>query len=713
MLNISIKSIGIGLVLFTLIQGAIACGPYLPEHLLVDRKAALLKGVTGDFHTDIYQIIPKKKGTLVPVENTTREMLEKKEFPLDTFNLLQKIRKEAINGEMAYLMGSRLPETIRIYTAGAVSYHAKGYSEAIKYFETLLSTPKKDKEKTVWARYMLAKVYDKQGNKTAAKEGYQKVRTLVRNGFPDPLGLAINSYGEEARIHYKASDYSGAFALYGKQVSFGSISGIDSLQLLLSILITETDEVIERTTNDALSRNLIILYAYSYLHHSIDDHYTSQGIQQHKANRKLEENILSFVVKKTLQQSKKNSIFQLKAAGWLAANRYIRGDFELASQLVQFDQSAVSQWIKAKLALRKEDLNQAQEALSKAISLFPITDDKTAYSTGNYTRLNAEYAILQLSRKDYLNALTVFYTVVNNNKDLNDSMSYYWVNYWPDTAYVAERVLTVRELKTFVDQNAPATPQIDIDSALKKNNKVPAVALRAVLARRMLRNNQLEEAIEYFDDKTLRSIAERYIDAVQRANSQWSTSSTKAEAWYNAALIAKKNGLEILGFALSPDHAIVDGMYNQWGKPHTSNEISPFLSRNEHRRCNQSVAKPNLRFHYRLIASDYMLKAANLVPQSSQAFVALLCEATGWNNAMYPEHTQVLYQKYIKEGAYVPWAAFFGTQCEKPDFSSATTRVWEERYAKINNPIIYWGTGLFILFILAYLSIKIRFFNKK
>jgi hypothetical protein len=717
---------------FILIQDAIPCGPSFPEQVLTNREGALFEEITGDFYVDIHQLIPKGKERSFFVDAATREELEKKQLSEDMFTLLTSVRALK-DSDTAYAKGEKLPESIRVYTAGAVGYHNGQFLQAIGYFNKVLALEKEDKQRAVWATYMLAKIAYLQDNSSVAETGFQDVRKLILMGFPDPLGLAASSYGEEARIYYKALDYAKAFALYAKQVSYGSSSGINSIKIALVQLMNEDDIVIEKTTHDAFARNLIILYAHSYLggyDNRIDEYSTDEERKDLKIKTAKEDKFLASIIKKTLAQSQDEQIFQLKVAGWLAANRYARGDFELASQLVKFDKSALSQWIKAKLALRKGDLNTAHAALSQAISRFPIVKDDNSTQAERFRRLNAEYGILKLGRKDYLQALKLFY--INTDS---------W-DYWRDVAHIAERVLTLNELKIFVDQYVPSLSEaqmvlmtkadkgeeafyealenskygsyfdeiydrkkIDKDYFKKKH----AITLRAILARRMLRNGLLDDALVYFDKKTLRTIAKQYVDALESANSQWSSDVTRAKAWYQAAVIAKNNGMEILGFELTPDEAFLDGSYSTESDKSLviPFQANTFTSADEQTRCEQSVATPDLRFHYRLVAADYMLKAANLVPQSSQAFAAILCQSTGWNLVRYPEYGQAAYKKYLKEGAYVPWASHFGDQCQHPNFESAKTRVWTERYQTIKSQlrpykyIIYFGVfvsiGIFIL----------------
>lgn len=668
---------------FILLQEAIACGPFFPEQVLINRKATLTDEIVGDFDNDIHQLISKgteknffTKNTIKDLteedrEETPREYVDKQQLSAKQFTLLT-LMKTAKNGDEAYAIGKKLPEAVKAYAAGAVAYHLDALPNAKTYFNKVLT--QNDKTRTVWATYMLAKISAKQNQEANAKTGFQQVRKLVIKGYPDPLSLAVNSYGEEARLYYEALNYPHAFALYATQTSYDA-SAVESLKIALSSLINEKAEIIEHTLTDAFSRNLILLYAHTHLASHNDDkdysYYSDERIENAKKKDKNETDFLANLIRKTLEQSEKDKIFQLKGAGWLAANRYARGDFALASQLVKFDKSALSQWVKAKLALRNGQLDKGYAALSQAIKHFPTPLDNTIGNTTRYKRLKAEYAILALERKDYQYALQLFYNVTDG-----------WT-YWGDAAHIAERVLTINELTIFVDQYTTPSTQAAIDTAKENYKIIPATALRAILARRLLRTGLLDKAINYFDDIPLRAIAQRYVNALHRANNTWRTTITRAEAWHEAAVIAKENGLEIMGFELAPDNVYLSGDYDEkeW-ELSVPFQANTFTSLDEQNRCNQSRAKPDLRFHYRLVAADYMLKAANLVPQSSQAFAAILCQATGWNLVRYPKQATKLYKKYVKEGAYVPWTHPFGRQCEAPNFTSATTRLWAEHYQK-------------------------------
>lgn len=72
--------------------------------------------------------------------------------------------------------------------------------------------------------------------------------------------------------------------------------------------------------------------------------------------------------------------------------------------------------------------------------------------------------------------------------------------------------------------------------------------------------------------------------------------------------------------------------------------------------------------HYRWRAVDLAQKAANLLPPKSQAYAAVLCNATSWVIAYDTKTSRALYQRYIKNGSYYDWAAKFGENCPEPQF---------------------------------------------
>jgi hypothetical protein len=153
--------------------------------------------------------------------------------------------------------------------------------------------------------------------------------------------------------------------------------------------------------------------------------------------------------------------------------------------------------------------------------------------------------------------------------------------------------------------------------------------------------------------------------------------------------------MRIMGYEQGPDYAVYDGSYaagagrdaNPWwrearadaGQPldtplqrAEADLPGPFVTQEERVRYAASEAKPDVRYHYRQIAADYALKAADQLPTRSQAFAAVLCRGARYVIDDTPERATAIYLRYVDQGAQVPFSATFGRECPEPDFQSAS-----------------------------------------
>ena len=102
----------------------------------------------------------------------------------------------------------------------------------------------------------------------------------------------------------------------------------------------------------------------------------------------------------------------------------------------------------------------------------------------------------------------------------------------------------------------------------------------------------------------------------------------RAQAWHQAGLMARRHGMEIMGYEEDPDYAVYDGSYTYgagrnyflWTQEH-GNAIpatpaqraeaalpGPYVTQQERERYAASEARPYARFHYRQIAASHMMK---------------------------------------------------------------------------------------------------------
>ncbi len=331
----------------------------------------------------------------------------------------------------------------------------------------------------------------------------------------------------------------------------------------------------------------------------------------------------------------------------------------------------MSAWVTAKLALRRGDREAALKSYEKALKGFPAADS---------TQIRAEVGVLRVSRGDYIQALDLFYRAAANgyNTESNDRVDSDWIgfaDYWGDAAYLAERVLTIEELQNHVDHNLPkVSVSAPVENAFRSR-------MRGVLARRLMRAGRYRESGRYFDDGKICDAARQYASAIDKATSWWRLKRTRAEAWFTAAKLARNSGMKLLGFEQEPDYAIWDGDYVPYDSPENpyaaankqSKPADPYQTEDERKRVAASKPKRDVRFQYRLTAVDHAMKSADLLPASSQAYAAVLCEATEWTINRQPKEAAQIYQRYLHHGAYVPWGRSFGRQCPQPNFAAASS----------------------------------------
>ena len=336
--------------------------------------------------------------------------------------------------------------------------------------------------------------------------------------------------------------------------------------------------------------------------------------------------------------------------------------------------------------------------------------------------LGGEQGVLALARGEYVEAMAHLYDAAShaggdgNTYTDDDGGS----GYGNDTFYVAERVLTVDELKAFVDAHAAATPAPapSKDKDHRYGSGTLADNLRWLLARRLMRAKRYDEAQAYFPASgdprfgavDLRAKASEYASDIHNADSAW-TDIGKAQARYATAVIARENGMELLGFEQGPDYADNGGNF-QGGSGHSvANLKQTFVTDGERKRFDDSAAQLNWRYHYRYVAADAAVAAADLLPTRSQAFAAVLCQAAKWMREGPPDYedhyrgysdtkptgpseaqrrVETYYRRYIKQGAYVEWNDNFGADCEAPDFDRARQLLMHQRIVKAKHVIRHW-----------------------
>ena len=637
---------------------ALACGPFFGIEVLQSRTEVLLAPPAVSFEAELKALVPPPKDKLPVVESghdeLTRAEVEARELEPAVLANVTEMWKQR-NGVSAYAAGQMLPPAIQLYTAGAVDFLRGDMESARAYFQKILVLPEQDRRsRELWAHFMLGRIA-MLGEKADATAQFEATRTLVAHGMRDPLGVAVASLGEQARGAWRQGAVAKAVELYARQASYGSPSGVSSLVMIAGLILDDRN-LLNRAVDDSITRRLLFVC----LNNNSSRRFFVDPEPNHLAGPKVERVVAAL---------ESHGLTQVDGAGLLASAAYAQGRFDLARRFAALEDEPISAWVKAKLALRSGDKGSARREFKKALETIQP-------SMGGATRLTAEYAVLRVSRSDYVQALDLFYSSAANGWNLNSDDYGQFADYWGDAAYLAERVLSIDELRNYLDHGLPST------RGLTSTEQSERSRLRSVLARRLMRAGKRREALAYFDGKKVRDLAEQYDEAVTQATSWWRLPLTRAEAWFTAAKLARENGMALLGFEKGPDFAIWNGNFEygsdsasppQITRANLQGTVNVYESEDEHKRVAASKPEEYVRYQYRITAVDEALKSADLLPSRSQAFAAVLCKATAWVVDREPQIAEQIYHRYVHEGAHVPWARAFGRTCSQPDFAAASS----------------------------------------
>ena len=705
------------------VGGALACGPFFPWQLFDDRAATVGDPVGLSFAFEVKRLVPPPTGELPAVE--VRDSYDRGPEPevvlaeraeaasgvwamvspatarLSPDELLPRLQaaRRADDGKAVFVDGAGLPAPVLDYIAGAIEFRAGRLEAAARYFEAIDRLPPAERRlREVAAVYMLGRIHQLKGELGAARRAFQSVRAKALAGAPDPMGLAVASLGEEARVDLvqagvldvpwqDSSERTGdntktligrAVRLYLEQAARGSDIALLSLRDVASLVIGD-DGLLSEAIADPLVRRLLVAYVVAR---------DGQSIYDEPLPGK-EDPVVVAVAKAVLDRPGPASGDEIDR---LAALAYQAGRYDVAEKLTEATSRPLGLWIRAKLALRRDDRAAAVKDWGAALKATIDSPADAKVDSSSETRLRGETSVINLSAGSYVESLRLLFPVART--------------YWGDVTYIAERILTVDELKAFVDSLPPSMPLQPLPEDEFTLVAAPVEALRNLLARRLVREGRLGEALPYYAQETRRPTtgeegadarpiveeARAYRDALDaaRPGGLWSLpwqNVSRAEAWFTAATLARKKGMELMGTEGPPDVAALDGSFS-FGVGQ-SNPLGEYVSRDqedkvkkeralfgpdEESRFNASAPKPDIRFHYRIVASEHALAAADFLPQRSQAYAAVLCWAARYAIESYDQpRADRIYRRYISTGAYQPWAKAFGGTCPQPDFAAART----------------------------------------
>ena len=561
------------------------------------------------------------------------------------------------------------------YDRGAFAYRQARWDDARKAWLALLGRPAPQRHyRTVWAAFMLGRLALKNSD-PAAVQWFQKTRALAAQGFADSLGMAADSYGWEARSELRQGHPETAAPLFLTQLALGDESAVVSLKAL----IPDRDDVDgmlnygqngeeqyfkgwdapapspptddqKKAAEPALIAKLKVMAADPLLRRLETAHIlamesgASQWDNDSAAAPARSARWLGIIRAANLQH-----VEDAEYLGWLAYNTGSYKDAQHWLDLGAGD-TPMSAWLRARLEMRAGQTKVAALSMQQAWQgvLDPTTytgwkgpqddNDSSIYvyggDEGQFTMAQwatGDLCTVHLLRNDFIQALDTF---------LKGGLR-------SDAAYIAERVLTTAELKTYVDQMPKSPPVGQLDDSYRVIGDATVddtTWLRNLLGRRLVREEQYAEAIPYMPPAYGKLLA-KYSKALQNGADSKLPRAARADNWSTAAWIARFDGMELMGTEVAPDGfdtagAFQDtdlvaqrasGVFSQIRDGNSKTLPIPFPpTKAELARIRKDPIQPDIRYHYRIIAAALAMRAAALMDDNTEQLADTVNNAGLW-----------------------------------------------------------------------------------
>ena len=515
-----------------------------------------------------------------------------------------------------------IPEEFKDYLTGAIYYYQDQFDKATSTWEKLLKRPASQRKyKSTWAAYMIGRVLLSSKPQDSIK-WFALTRELAGKGFADNLALAAASIGQQALAELNQGNYSQAIELYMIQLATGDYSAEPSLQTVCFKILDADAESQKKAANNKLSREVVSAYILS-----------RGGFFQKVPSSSSQIKWLN-----AIDQAKVSNVDEAGRFAWIS---YSMGDTTTAAIWVAkaSQNDVMAQWIEAKLLLQQGKIADATKQLVR-ISRFVAPDGELngyeRYGYGNNSNnyvmktIRGELGTLYISQKYYIEALD---SLIRGG-------------YWEDAAYIAERILTIDELKNYIDKNWPKAGKDDSTYSMPAQDR-----LRYLFARRLARLDKWKEARQYYPLKW-QSHIDAYAKTLQDSKNLKLGKAKRAAALWKAAVIARYEGMELMGTELEMDWFIYNGSsYHRKPMPDVrktllSEEIVPSSS-DELKRTKQTIPSDK-KFHYRYIATEFAWQAAELMPDNSDQTARVLCIAGSWIMTNDAQAADKFYKALVK-----------------------------------------------------------------
>lgn len=721
---------------------ALACGPSFPNRLLISADSAVLTAPAAEFRREVLRLLPTtgpSARAVVPERGedgagqSARIDLQQLEDVLAARGVPEEQRQDLLTrwaalragweaprdgkeparrpawGDLPASLAARVPLEMALYMQGWLAWQAGDLGQAKAWFDRVLALPEAERPRRgSWAAYMLGRVQQrqvdamleeiKQGrvakDAAAAKDAelvkqldgvivaFQRVRTLTAAGggaggaanqTSDPLGLAAASLGWEAWAHLQAGRFDEAAKLYLAQLHAGDPSALASVRMLAERLAATRlgprgDQAIRLAARDPSLRRVFVAWLIS------------RGGPVWAGGRVGPGQIAPAF----LDALEREQIRDVQDADRLAFAAYDAGQLDAAQRWINraSADAPLGQFVRAMLLARRGNLDEAAAVMAQAAELFPENErwrdnnswwvweppenESDPWAVSPRKEARARAGAMHLARGRYVQGLDLLLRS----------------NYWHDSAWVAERVLTVEELKQYVDAAwplaptapgpgaaaAPAPREAGRDAAeggasaarrggTSADELERGLRIRDLLSRRLVRAGRVADAVPYARPE-LRTVVSEYGEHLAAAENRDRLADDRALSFWKAAQIARAKGMQIMGTELAPDFAIYDGAFalesTDGEIEGRQNGLALSATPDEAARARRNDPTPDRRYHYRFVASELAWKSAQLLPDRSPQLARVLWLGGRWIANVDPKAADRFYKSLVTRAGNTP-----------------------------------------------------------
>lgn len=530
-----------------------------------------------------------------------------------------------------------LPAEFAAYLRGAAAWHDHRVEDARAAWRGVLELPRGQRAyRSTWASYMLGRSWHEEDPVRAASY-YAQTRRGAREGLADHASLAVASLGWEGQLRLRTNDLAGALAFYLDQYAAGAkeSAGPSLRRVARRVLEAPMEQRLAVARVPALRR---VVTAWLLAHGDGRDEVLQGWLDALEETGAAEEPL-----------AEQLALLGYQGGRWDEARRWA----------VLAGESAVGQWVLAKLLLREGELQAAAEVLSRIVNRLEVdaTDGAATPSSDFLDSLSLpEEAVDPVPGRHHLRGeLGVVHLTRGEFEQALDALLR--GGFWQDAAYVAERLLSLEELKTYVDREWPEGPRPSgaaetSGPAGDTDARAPGERLRHLLARRLTRADRGAEAGPYYPPPWREPHA-RLIHLLALGQDVSRPLAERADAYAAAARRMRADGMHLLGTEGEPDWVVWEGDYEHGPTPAErarSGSRSRVLtvSAEETRRVRGAPAEPNRRFHYRYQAARLAWEAAGWMPDNDPATARLLYDAGSWLKFRDPATADLFYKALVR-----------------------------------------------------------------